>query len=692
MNNFFKIVTICIVTCITHFELNAQVTIGVSDAPMPGALLDLKQENNATGGATSKLGLGLPRVKLTDKDNLFPMFTGITDYTGTYKHDQDLLHIGLLVYNVDACTLSGKGMYVWTKNGWEILGDATGGGGLNISPSSLLFYNGLLNSKKDLTVSWVSTGSDIPVLTTDKANLNFDITGSGTVSPIVYSVSVPDMDPTEIQTNPFLLKAGKLTFKLSNSPCGDGGVETKIVDIQQINKALELSSRTIYTSNTVKDGKVTVESNANWSMTGILPILNPVTSVILDGSKVGGLIESVDLKSGTTIEWDESEKAQKGGSGSITVTVGATNPNRYNYITLADAETPKRFLDISLAVLQCGSTNNPSMDEWINMAGLLPSSPNVSNANGTQWHYDQSGNKFISGKFGTWENGKDRRWMITNLGAKDFARDNRTGDDKEIKVEWGFAYNIYDKKLVQYGTVPSLGAALSTGPMWAYPTGDGKTDDGLLKNPRIGCMYNWAGATNSYSYEYKDKAGSVLAGDPGRFTGYNKRQGICPNGWHLPSFSETVDFLNEILENTSTYSSSANQGIKLPSVPNGKSYNFTETLNEISKENSTVSVPLKDYCSINSTTAIDKLQSLATSNPISSAQVPGFNASFCGFGASNVVQTADAVAYYWLFSLQNFATNHGTAMFFTSESRSLMISSQNMSTYFSVRCVQDYDE
>lgn len=89
-------------------------------------------------------------------------------------------------------------------------------------------------------------------------------------------------------------------------------------------------------------------------------------------------------------------------------------------------------------------------------------------------------------------------------------------------------------------------------------------------------MYNWSAATNSLSYQdfSKSTTGFITpnVGDADRFTGYNKRQGICPNGWHLPSFSETVDLLNEMYNNTSTYSSSADKstGELLGDGTNGK--------------------------------------------------------------------------------------------------------------------------
>lgn len=48
-------------------NLNAQVTIGSNEPPNHGAILDLKEEQTTGGEPNSTRGLGLPRVKITDK-------------------------------------------------------------------------------------------------------------------------------------------------------------------------------------------------------------------------------------------------------------------------------------------------------------------------------------------------------------------------------------------------------------------------------------------------------------------------------------------------------------------------------------------------------------------------------------------------------------------------------------------------
>jgi len=111
----------------------SQVTIGNNEAPENGALLQLKNIDGVTDNSVNATkGLGLPRVELTDINNLYPMFTddgtsgykiGSTSYT---KADEDEKHIGLVVYNINQCTPKGKGIHVWNKEKWVALNPTRG--------------------------------------------------------------------------------------------------------------------------------------------------------------------------------------------------------------------------------------------------------------------------------------------------------------------------------------------------------------------------------------------------------------------------------------------------------------------------------------------------------------------------------------------------------------------------------------
>lgn len=109
-------------------EVKAQVTIGSNIPANKGALLDLKENSNNI--ANSVRGLLLPRVSLTDMSNLYPMFESQSapgtpnEYynTAEKKNDQDALHTGLWVYNLNSCKGFSPGTYAWIGDKWKLIG------------------------------------------------------------------------------------------------------------------------------------------------------------------------------------------------------------------------------------------------------------------------------------------------------------------------------------------------------------------------------------------------------------------------------------------------------------------------------------------------------------------------------------------------------------------------------------------
>ncbi|GHT09746.1 hypothetical protein FACS189426_08900 [Bacteroidia bacterium] len=105
--------------------MHAQVTIGSGEAPISGSLLQLKDKSNAPIGASNaRKGVALPRVELTEKDQLFPMFesNGAGGYKVSYvKADEDKKHIGLFVYNLteDEDKDLYPGLYQWDGKEWK---------------------------------------------------------------------------------------------------------------------------------------------------------------------------------------------------------------------------------------------------------------------------------------------------------------------------------------------------------------------------------------------------------------------------------------------------------------------------------------------------------------------------------------------------------------------------------------------
>ncbi len=104
--------------------LISQVTIGIIEEPMKGALLDLRNIADAKDGeANANKGLILPRVSLISENKT---------YYEANKEEIDNEHIGLVVYNTnqivireDECTNEYEelpmGLVVWNGKKWDSL-------------------------------------------------------------------------------------------------------------------------------------------------------------------------------------------------------------------------------------------------------------------------------------------------------------------------------------------------------------------------------------------------------------------------------------------------------------------------------------------------------------------------------------------------------------------------------------------
>lgn len=106
-------------------RMSCQVTIGSDIFPAKGALLELKEYDNASDNQTSDKGLLYPRVILTDKNELYPMYDpSDSDYTDSTKKDLILKkHTGLTVYNVKAIGNFREGLHVWNGSAWRRVED-----------------------------------------------------------------------------------------------------------------------------------------------------------------------------------------------------------------------------------------------------------------------------------------------------------------------------------------------------------------------------------------------------------------------------------------------------------------------------------------------------------------------------------------------------------------------------------------
>lgn len=187
----------CLIVICSTFSIKSQVTIGMLSPPVKGALLDLKENDEANGGANSISGLMLARVSLTDENNLYPMLTGTEPNYSSLKPR----YTGLIVYNVNTTSTLEKGLNIWNGSKWERINSA--------QQNSILADNGL-----NVSGTTVKLGGDLKENTTINLQnylLNFD-TNTGKIGVNVTApYALLDIE-NKVQTgDPLILKKVKLT-------------------------------------------------------------------------------------------------------------------------------------------------------------------------------------------------------------------------------------------------------------------------------------------------------------------------------------------------------------------------------------------------------------------------------------------------------------------------------------------------
>lgn len=107
----------------------AQVTIGSNVSPEGGSVLDIKEFTPKSENQTSDKGVVLPRVLLTNKNELYPMYWNIStnsevaEYTSN-KADLKRTHVGMTVFNVTNTGDFVSGVHTWTGTEWRKIDDS----------------------------------------------------------------------------------------------------------------------------------------------------------------------------------------------------------------------------------------------------------------------------------------------------------------------------------------------------------------------------------------------------------------------------------------------------------------------------------------------------------------------------------------------------------------------------------------
>lgn len=155
-------------------------------------------------------------------------------------------------------------------------------------------------------------------------------------------------------------------------------------------------------------------------------------------------------------------------------------------------------------------------EKWISYTPLY--APEVS------LHKDQDGNEFRARQFGD-----AGIWMIDDLRATKLAD------------------NLGGTPLNNEGTT----AGHTTTFAYVYP---GLNQANLDANISVGLLYDWNAATNRRSNALADAGELLNEVEKSRHKEGIHLQGICPEGWHLPTAAEWIELEKEIIANSGKYS------------------------------------------------------------------------------------------------------------------------------------------
>lgn len=236
-------------TAILWLPLQAQVTIGSDEEPVEGALLQLKDTKGVTTNASnSTKGVVFPRVALSQKDRLYPMFgTTLAEdplYTANLAA-YNARHAGLIVYNTytspvsvtNANLIFQEGLYVWLGDRWASAGTPSVDNGLNITNTGTVRLGGKLVQNTSIDMNGnaldITTGGKdfsikgLDVIQTDATSLVVDVNtgkiGKANVTPtkltFVQSQTATALNPSEGMS-------GNLTQGASKANVGNSALTT----------------------------------------------------------------------------------------------------------------------------------------------------------------------------------------------------------------------------------------------------------------------------------------------------------------------------------------------------------------------------------------------------------------------------------------------------------------------------------
>lgn len=596
------------ITGLLFSTLAAQVTIGSNLNPGSLSLLDLKEKGPDADNANSNRGLALPRVNLTDLNNLYPMFAGDAAYennTGNKKTTEDAIHTGLVVYNLNKCDGFGPGTYVWVGQEWQplakvnivqkpdisittglvtkriddktILVHIPSGRDLRTFPSNNQFgfgldwsdpANGQMNIA-DIAFLGTANGADGGLIFLNSTD---PVLGTSyTSSPVALNYEIEDMSsliPSDNANvdNPFRSRETTLTFEVPANTCyGSDQIKVRLnqtnyrLTFKRDNPMLnEAGYRLRDKSDKFPSTKVhyyrflMMPNYTGSNISHFKEESNARWNVAYD-EKTTGIITSDMIGPGAVFTSSTGGEERTDGT-TLEITrkpeyiSSNTAPNRHKtagILSYTDTAAVARYYPIEVHFVQCVSRGFDH--DGITDVGYQP--------DGSSWndtdvlkHEDQDGNPFYSATFGS-----AGRWMITNLAATTY--DEGSGAALE-----GTTIPVYEtidlqehesgKKKFAYpfpapNLHPTTNVANAGFSDWETVDWGNKHPDW---RPEEGVFYNWYAATGrSYDDNALVQEGASGASEP------TIVQGICPKGWYIPSDREWNQLEQEIYNNIDKY-------------------------------------------------------------------------------------------------------------------------------------------
>lgn len=190
-----------------------------------------------------------------------------------------------------------------------------------------------------------------------------------------------------------------------------------------------------------------------------------------------------------------------------------------------------------------------------------PLQPIISRA--VETYQDQDGNDFRARTFGL-----AGTWMIENL--------------KVTKL----ADNLGGTPLTE-----SLGGTADVKFAYTYP---GLNKSNFESNPSLGLLYDWDAATNNKPLTVSNENVRNEVEISRHHEGVHL-QGICPEGWHIPTAAEWVELEKEIIRNSSEYSSLSGLTEPAEGLDPANPYNVPNNTN-VFYERGTHGVAMKSIC------------------------------------------------------------------------------------------------